>query len=382
MLFVGAGNAEDYNAVNAEGKNVLIYSGGDQLLRNKKTDQALKMGAKNVFLMQGGEEDHFNRTVSMYKRFNSADKLSLMPKEDEMDRGYFLISMSMGEEILNTSEKQILNAIDKAKNGKYTALLKIGSGEVTFFASQHIEKVRTENVMGFIEGTDKKNECIVLTAHYDHIGVDGEEVNNGADDDGSGTVAIMEIAQAFSMAKKDGHGPRRSILFLAVTGEEKGLLGSEYYVNHPAVPIEKTITNLNIDMIGRIDSRHREDPEYVYLIGSDKLSKELHELSEKANATYTNLSLDYKYNADNDPNRYYYRSDHYNFAKHNIPIIFYFNGTHEDYHRPTDTVEKIEFELLKKRTKLIFHTTWEIANRANRIAVDVTPEELEVEETK
>ena len=132
------------------------------------------------------------------------------------------------------------------------------------------------------------------------------------------------------------------------------------------------MANLNIDMIGRIDPMRKWNRNYVYLIGSDKLSQELHKLSETVNAKYTNIELDYKYNDENDPNRFYYRSDHYNFAKNNIPIIFYFNGTHDDYHRPSDTVDKINFELLKNRAQLIFHTAWEVANRDNRVAVDTT----------
>jgi Zn-dependent M28 family amino/carboxypeptidase len=166
-----------------------------------------------------------------------------------------------------------------------------------------------------------------------------------------------------------------------VTGEEKGLLGSSYYVNNPVLPLEKTITNLNIDMIGRIDEAHESNPEYVYLIGSDKLSKGLHNVSERVNSTYTKLELDYKFNDENDPNRYYYRSDHYNFAKNNIPVIFYFNGTHADYHKATDTIDKIEFELLEKRARLVFHTAWEVANREESISVDVQPNNLDIDGT-
>lgn len=230
----------------------------------------------------------------------------------------------------------------------------------------------SENVLAFIEGTEKPEEVIVISAHLDHVGKINEKIYNGADDDGSGTVAILEIAQAFKMAKDAGKGPKRSILFLHVTGEEKGLLGSQYYTENPIFPLENTVCDLNIDMIGRIDDRHKENPNYVYLIGSDKLSTELHNLSEEINNKYMNISLDYKYNDENDPNRFYYRSDHYNFAKHNIPIIFYFNGTHEDYHQPTDTPDKINYDLLENRTKLVFHTAWEIANREHRIIVDKT----------
>lgn len=231
--------------------------------------------------------------------------------------------------------------------------------------------VDSENVVAYIRGSEKPEEVIVMSAHYDHVGKreDGT-IYNGADDDGSGTVALLEIAEAFQQAVKDGNGPKRSLLFLHVTGEEIGLYGSKYYTEHPLFPLENTVCNLNTDMIGRIDPDKKENPNYIYLIGSDKLSQELHELSETVNDTYINLELDYKFNDENDPNRFYYRSDHYNFAKNNIPIIFYFNGVHEDYHQPTDTPDKIEYELMAKRVQLIFQTAWEVANREERITAD------------
>ncbi|MCH4824215.1 M28 family peptidase [Gramella lutea] len=229
----------------------------------------------------------------------------------------------------------------------------------------------TENVVAFLKGSEKPDEILVISSHYDHVGIDDQgRIYNGADDDGSGTVGILEIAEAFVQASKDGYTPKRSILFLNVTGEEKGLVGSKFYTDEPIFPLENTVANLNIDMIGRIDPAHEGNENYVYLIGSDKLSTDLHNLSESVNSKYINLDLDYKYNDENDPNRFYYRSDHYNFAKNNIPIIFYFNGTHADYHKHTDTPEKIEYDLLAKRTKLVFLTAWEIANRDARLVVD------------
>ena len=228
----------------------------------------------------------------------------------------------------------------------------------------------SQNVLAFIKGSEKPDELIILSAHYDHVGIEDGEVYNGADDDGSGTVALIEIAKAFQKAKKQGNGPKRSILFLHVTGEEIGLYGSRYYTENPLFPLSNTVVNLNVDMIGRIGSEKEGNDNYVYLIGSDKLSQELHDVSEAVNKRYTNLELDYTYNDDNDPNRFYYRSDHYNFAKKNIPVIFYFNGTHKDYHKHTDTPDKIEYELLAKRSRLIFLTAWEIANREGRIKLD------------
>jgi hypothetical protein len=229
----------------------------------------------------------------------------------------------------------------------------------------------SENVLAYIPGTEKPNEIVVISAHLDHIGMDRNgQVFNGADDDGSGTVAILEIAEAFKKAASEGNGPKRSVLFLHVTAEERGLLGSLYYTTNPIFPMSNTVTDLNIDMIGRVDDRHLNNPNYVYLIGSDKLSTELHKLSEEVNEKYVNLKLDYKYNDDEDPNRFYYRSDHYNFAKFGVPVIFYFNGVHRDYHGLGDTPDKINYEILQKRTRLIFHTAWEVANREHRLYVD------------
>ena len=231
-------------------------------------------------------------------------------------------------------------------------------------------KYDSENVIAFIKGSEKPDEYVVISAHYDHMGIEGEKIFNGADDDASGTSAVLEIAQAFQEAVKAGKGPKRSIIFLHVTGEEIGLFGSKYYTENPIFPLANTVVNLNIDMVGRVDKKHEENPNFVYLIGADKLSTELHDVSEAINKKYTNLTIDYTYNDENDPNRFYYRSDHYNFAKNGIPVIFYFNGVHKDYHKSTDTADKIRYDLLQKRTQLVFHTAWEIANRNERLALD------------
>lgn len=259
--------------------------------------------------------------------------------------------------------KQKLERIFRKKPGssiKAAALIKVDKDRTRAFS---------DNVLAFIEGSDLRDEVVVLTAHYDHIGVENGVVYNGADDDGSGTVALLEIAEAFMLAKGDGHAPRRSILIMPVSGEEKGLLGSRYYSDHPVFPLESTVANLNIDMIGRVDSAHASSDPYVYIIGSNRLSTDLHRINEEAN-DLVGLHLDYTFNAEDDPNRFYYRSDHYNFARKGIPCIFYFSGVHEDYHQPGDDVEKIRFDLLRKRAQLVFHTAWELANRSTRITVD------------
>ena len=235
-----------------------------------------------------------------------------------------------------------------------------------------------QNVVGVLEGADPKlkDEYVVFSAHYDHLktGDDGQ-VYNGADDDGSGTVAVLDIAQAFTV----GPRPPRSILIIFHTGEELGLFGSEYNTDYePAIPLAKLVADFNIDMIGRSkpegdsDPRDRElsDKDTLYVIGSDKLSSELHKLSEATDNETAHLKFDYRYNDENHPERLYYRSDHYNYAKHGIPVIFYFTGLHRDYHRTTDDVDKIDFEKMERVARLIFATGWRVANLDHRLVVD------------
>jgi len=290
----------------------------------------------------------------------SSGRMSLRGDADDMF--YFLINTDLAKAIMPTIE-----------TASKTETLAVPMNVEYINASNEF---MSENVAAFIKGSEKPDEIIVLSAHLDHEGIKDGEIYNGADDDGSGTVAIIEIAEAFKTAVKNGHRPKRSILFLHVTGEEKGLLGSRYYTDtDPIFPLANTVANLNIDMIGRTDPKRTEGADnYIYLIGSDKLSQELHDISEEANKTYMNIELDYTFNDDNDPNRFYYRSDHYNFAKNNIPVIFYFNGTHDDYHQPSDTPDKIRYDLLENRTRLVFYTAWELANRENRITVDKVKE--------
>jgi Zn-dependent M28 family amino/carboxypeptidase len=257
----------------------------------------------------------------------------------------------------------------------YTALKNVPTGIYNTNASIAIDKttnqLESSNVIGIVEGTDKKNEYVVLTAHYDHLGKRGNVIYNGADDDGSGTVSVIEMAEAFAEAKKKGKGPRRTIVFMTVSGEEKGLWGSEYYGDHPLFPLEKTTVNLNTDMVGRIDPSYKGDSlNYVFVIGEDKLSSDLMKITDSINQ-HTKMELDRRYNDPKDPNRFYYRSDHYNFAKKGVPIIFYFNGVHKDYHRESDTVEKINFDVMEKRVRLIFTTAWVMANRENMLKRDI-----------
>ena len=259
------------------------------------------------------------------------------------------------------------NGID-SPIGAENYMQKVPAAYMNKFSNENLPD--SENILAFIKGSEKPDEILVISAHYDHVGMKKGVVYNGADDDGSGTVALLEIAKAFKTAQNEGHSPKRSILFIHMTGEEHGLYGSSYYTDNPLFPLKNTITDINIDMIGRRDDLHKNSNNYVYVIGSDFLSTDLYTITEEANKKYVNLNLDYKFNNKTDPERFYYRSDHYNFAKNNIPSVFLFNGVHEDYHKPGDKVEKIEFDALTKRTQLAFAMAWELANRENRPVVD------------
>jgi hypothetical protein len=370
-------NYSDYKNLDVKGKLVLIKAGeptnadGTYVISGtseksvwsnmsesvgKRFEAAKNNGAKGVFYF---DENNFGRFKSRFDSMKANDSGRMGLKEEDADAFFnFFIDADFAKSLMPTI----------ATANKSLVITK----NITLEVKSSDDDVDSENVVAFIKGTEKPNEYVVFSSHLDHIGITPEgEINNGADDDGSGTVALLEIAEAFKKAADAGHGPKRSVVFLHVTAEEKGLLGSQYYTDiDPIFALDETVANLNIDMIGRIDPKREGDRNYIYLIGSDKLSTDLHKLSEEVNKKYMNMELDYTYNDENDPNRFYYRSDHYNFAKNNIPIIFYFNGTHDDYHRPSDTVEKINYDLLENRSRLVFYTGWEIANRADRLVAD------------
>jgi Zn-dependent M28 family amino/carboxypeptidase len=294
--------------------------------------------------------------------------LNLKTNSSGREEHVFYIPPSLAETLFGTSLKTLNAAAEKSRKGRYSSIKKIPSAQLSYKVESFEEKVESENVLGYVEGLEKPDEVVIVSAHYDHVGIINGEIYNGADDNGSGTSAVLELAEAFSLAKKNGLGPKKSVLFLLFTGEEKGLLGSRYYTENPVFPLDKTIADFNIDMIGRIDDKYVDDPGYVYLIGSDKISKELHEISEQANEEHIGLHIDYTYNSDSDPNRFYYRSDQYNFAKNGIPVIFYFTGVHKDYHKPTDDVDKILFDRMERITRLAFYTIWEVANKDEKLS--------------
>lgn len=384
VLFLGYGIEEesynDYANMDAKNKVIMVMAGepynkeGKSVISGEtkpslwtsyyktKPEKAREKGAAALLIVV----ENVEKDVMDHKHRLETPSLKLKGGK-QTDMPIIYISAAMANEILKKQsiekQKQQILASGKPQSKEYKTNLIIA-------VKNTVENISSENVLGYVEGSDLKEELIVITAHYDHLGVEGKIVYNGADDDGSGTVSVMELARVFAKAKKEGKGPRRSMLFMTVAGEEKGLLGSAYYTENPVYPLEKTVCDLNIDMIGRLDDRHPDKPDYIYLIGSDKLSTDLHKISENANKIYTQLDLDYIYNDEKDKNRFYYRSDHYNFAKKGIPVIFYFNGTHADYHKETDEVQKIDFKKMHKITQLVFFTAWDLANRTERIKVD------------
>lgn len=380
VVFAGFGMTDssrnDYAGLDVKDKWVVIIEGspadfakGDNFFatpartgptsNSDKAALAKKNGATGVFVVSKNfyNPNRFpaSRTGAMNTR-KIATTNAILP--------ICTISFQVASSLLNIPLSGF-SGLAKIKNAVYPT-------QAAMVVNKLTEELSSTNVMGMVEGTDKKDEYLFITSHYDHLGKRGNVIYYGADDDGSGTVSVLELAEAFAQAKKEGKGPRRNIVFMTVSGEEKGLWGSAYYGNNPVFPLEKTTADLNIDMVGRIDPSYKGDSmNYVFTIGEDKLSSDLQKITDEVNKEYVKIETDRRYNDPKDPNRFYYRSDHYNFAAKGVPIIFYFNGVHRDYHQPTDTPDKINYDLMEKRVKLVFHTAWVIANKDEMLKRDM-----------
>lgn len=392
LTFLGYGIDDeaysDYKGKDVRGKHLLIYGGEPRLPDGKfrltssdtasewsfnpflKVVAAKRAGAASVWII----EERFRDQVMMARKYLLSGSMQ-MGSPQQMAEDFIphaLISTTFAEQLLGKKRNKVVKLRNKITSRGKSSGTSIPV-DIRWQPVHNIVSTPGRNVMAYIEGIDPmlKDEIVVVTAHYDHLGKRGNDIFYGADDNASGTSAVLEIAEALSKAKANRAGPRRSVLCMLVTGEEKGLLGSQYYTEHPVYPLENTVANVNIDMIGRKDTLH-SNSFYTYVIGADRLSTDLHDINERVNRDYTKLELDYTYNEDDDPNQFYYRSDHYNFAKNGIPAIFYFSGVHDDYHRPTDTPEKLMYGKAERIAKLAFHTTWELANRNDRIPVNVT----------
>jgi hypothetical protein len=388
LVFVGYGISsakngyDDYAGMNVGGKIVVMVGGLPESLKGVRLSEAEQgaeaaagHGAAGIIRLPDGQ------TLLGWEQIKawlaSQQQPSLPPKPTAS--GKIMPEITAGPALI----KAIARAMGKESADLAASPLKLKPAQIPATVGIKLQvdvkdAPPAQNVAGILDGADPKlkDEYVVFSAHYDHLKTsDKGEVYHGADDDGSGTVSVLEIAQAFSL----GPPPKRSILIIFHTGEELGLFGSEYNTDYdPVVPLSKMVADFNIDMVGRSRQPGNRDPrdarltdkDSIYVIGADKLSTELHRLNEQTNLDTSRMRLDYTYNAEGHPERFYYRSDHYNYAKHGIPVIFYFTGVHRDYHRPSDVVEKIDFEKMERIDRMIFATGWRVANLDHRLVVD------------
>lgn len=396
--FIKSKNIDSYKGVDPKGKIAVIFSSPDELPRGlSRRDLAGKRG-----------EDWM--TPAEYAQKQGAVGIVTIPdfqylanwdrnRQRLTERGTTLVEKfqtQVGPQPPTiVAAPKLANALFQGESQNATSIFEaaFGGGEMpgsfalspekqmTITVLNKTDPVSTQNVVAIFEGSDPvlKDEYVALGAHYDHIGigipVNGDAIYNGADDDGSGTTALLSIAEALPKAPAR---PKRSVLFVWHAGEEKGLWGSRYFTDNPTIPLNHIVTQVNIDMIGRskkegdTNSRNRElsGPNEIYVIGSKMMSTELGDLSEAVNKGYLNLSFNYRYDDPNDPNRFFFRSDHFNYARKGIPIIFFFDGEHEDYHRPGDSADKIDYQKMEKVVRTVYMTLWEIANRPTRPKVD------------
>jgi hypothetical protein len=395
FVFIGYGITEgsydDFAGVDVTGKVVMVLTDGEPVdangnsiitgtktmsewttARNKRMQAIYAKNPKMVLAVSSTTEQMLSRMGGRLNRPRFGLESAITAPAGPANAPVVVnLTVAAADQLLAASKNSVASLKSAISTSKKAQSKKL-KGTVSAVYGNKVTTFPQYNVVGLLEGTDKKDEIIVVMGHYDHDGktVDGT-IFRGADDNASGTIGMMEVARAFAAAAKDGNRPRRSMLFIGLCAEEKGLIGSKYYTENPLFPIANTVACLNMDMIGRIDDKHlNENHNYIHVMGADKLSSELHEINYKANATYTHMELDTTYNDPKDPQRLYYRSDHYNFAAKGVPSIFYFSGLHPHYHTPEDTIEKIDFDMMVKRARLVFHTAWELANREKRIVVD------------
>jgi hypothetical protein len=399
-IFIGygieEGNYNDYKGVSVKGKTVVFYNGepmgnnGFSLITGntnrskwamdwkRKVQLAKEKGAVAVFIIEPKIEDTVKKNRKNLSTWGwtpfAVETIETTPSSD---LPCVFISPTTFKAMIGKKAAKVEKSFGALQAGLTFTPVKFKT-KTELRLNKEINLLKGNNVIGYIEGSDPemKKDIIFITAHYDHLGLHDSTIYYGADDNASGTAGVIEIARAFAEAKKAGMGPKRTVVCMLVSGEEKGLLGSQFYTEFPLFPLEQTILNINIDMIGRIDKEHKGDGNYVYVIGGARTSIELDSITKAMNDKYTNLKLDYTYNAPNEPNHYFERSDHYNFVMKGVPATFFFNGVHEDYHKPTDTKEKIDFDACAKRAQLAFYTVWEIANRSQRLVKTFNVEDL------
>ena len=363
----------DYTELNAEGKLVMAFSGepkakdGTYLISGGKEPSrqsyyfskvrvAREKGAAGLVIIARDDKDYrkYTRGIRDYRDRSDISYPGDVREKDDFFTLFF--SREAAGEILEVSRRKLDKAMKTAGRpggtgaGMYRGSLSVNTAKECY-------PMNTENVLGYVEGTDLKEEAVVVVAHYDHLGRRGDDIYFGADDNASGTAAVMEVAEAFATAERAGVRPRRSVIFLAVSAEELGLHGSRYYSEHPLVPLDRTYACVNIDMIGRVGRKADSGPDYVG--GMAYVSEDILEVARTgAELAAPELKFRMAYRE-----RVSGGSDHYYFAREGIPSLFYFTGIHEDYHEPTDTPDKVLYDRMEGITRGIFATVWQLANR-------------------
>jgi len=381
FIFAGYGiehsRYNNYKGLDVKGKVVLYLVGepkdkaghyvttgsfisGFSKFDSRKDSIAFVHGAVATIRLDPAEETAM-KTIRSNAVFSQYGMLSLKPQSGGSGpgRNYVYTTLSQGAKIMGTTLETLQMSVDQINsvNGKVKPL----TGTVNITAVRYPPSIKAENIAGIIEGTDLKDEYVIVTAHYDHLGAGKNGIRYGADDNASGTIGIMEVAEAFEVALKSGIRPRRSILFLPVTAEEMGLLGSQYYVSNPLIPVEKTVAAVNMDMIGRKDRTHEEGKKYVFLYVSGEPGEFMHTAALNGfKRMRTDLVPEFQFKSSSKESLG--GSDHMSFEAVKVPVAYFFNGTHEDYHKPGDTFDKILYDQMQETVRLVFLTTWELAN--------------------
>lgn len=389
IVFAGLGINDQEQGINhfpddMAGKWVLMFAGSQLSGLRGLLQEAGTKGVSGIILIQTTNEQEYTKIASDAQfSIGKPGRMTLAYMRNEAPAmapqlSIDAISPKLAARLLGLgSAGELQNLYTSLRENPAAFTPRELGYSLTYRSDEQEKTITTSNIVAFLEGSDAKlkDEVVVLSSHYDHIGITapdstGDSINNGADDDGSGTVGVLNAAQAMMAAKKAGVGPRRSVLFIHVAGEEKGLLGSRYYSDYPIFPVENTVANINVDMIGRVDEFNQDNEDFIYIIGGDLISSGLNTMLKEANRKTVNIDLSDRFNDLNDPNQFYRRSDHWNFGRLGIPFVFFFNGVHEDYHRPSDEIDKIEWGPFTKRSKLLFAATAEIANADERPVVD------------
>lgn len=386
VIFSGYGIEDsaysDFKNLDVKGKIMLVFSGepvnkqgisvisGAQELSKKayyfsKSAVAIEKGAAGIIII-AREESDFKKFLKNREYYNQKQNISYPYGDEELiihkEAFSAFMDLKTAAKLIRQDPKVLAATLNEMQTSLKTSAGRF-AGTIEIDASSDCFPMQTANIVGVVKGTSLKNEAVVVVAHYDHLGVQNGLIYYGADDNASGTAAVMEIAEAFADAAREGHRPRRTVIFLAVSGEELGLYGSKFYSENPVIPLDNTYACVNIDMIGRASSRQEGDPEYIS--GFAYVTSDILEVAQKSNIL---LNPDLE---DQMEFRERIRggSDHYYFARHGIPSLFYFTGLHRDYHEPTDTPDKILYSRMEKIARAIFATTWELANREERLEI-------------